>query len=166
MPSTPRTRKRQQQARRAKQPPAVKAKIRSKDTKARKQARRELEDDERRRIRAENTAAMKLSREKQSREGQRKMEMALHEAKERRRRRKANLEWSKAVQEYEDEYLRLAPEYDKAIERWCDVLNGGPFSDEEKARRDTAAAADAQARSEAALAAIAEKSRKEEARAA
>ena len=56
----------------------------------------------------------------------------------------------------------------KAIERALDLLNGGPFTDvdEEKARRDAAAAADAQARREASLAAIAEKSRKEEASAA
>ena len=94
------------------------------------------------------------------------MEIALHEAKERRRRRQANVAYNKAVQEEQDEYERLLPEYDKAIERWCDFLNGGPFTDEEKAQRDAAAAADAQARREASLAAIAEKSRKEEASAA
>ena len=92
------------------------------------------------------------------------MEMALDEAKERRRVRQAARAYNNEAEQWQREYEAKLQAERKAIERAIDLLNGGAFTDEEKARRDAAAAADAQARREANLAAIAEKSRSEEER--
>ena len=90
--------------------------------------------------------------------------MALDEAKERRRVRQAARAYDQEVEQWQREYVAKMQAERKAIERAIDLLNGGAFTDEEKARRDAAAAADAQASREANLAAIAEKSRSEEER--
>ena len=62
MPSSPGTRKRQQEARRAALSESATKRAQRKDTAARKKARKELDAAERHRIRCENTAARRLAR--------------------------------------------------------------------------------------------------------
>ena len=139
MPSTPRTRKRQQQARRAKKTEDAKAKLRRNNTAARKQARLKLDSDRRR------------DNRRKDREARRKAKLELTEEEEeqlqeRLRRRAYRKELEEDWYPDEDKIFKQIREERQATEMWCAVLNSmDRRTDEEKARDAAAFAAEREA---------------------
>ena len=147
MPSTPRTRKRQQQARRAKQKESVKTKLRRENSAARKQARLKLEADKRRDIRQKDRAARRLAKLEVNEEEKEQLQQKM---RKRAYRKELEEDWWDASGAQE-----RAMEVEGSWQRQMDAArDAGLFdfrSDEQKAK-EAAAMEEKRARHEARLA--------------